>query len=89
MTFMPMAEPKSCGSGRLWHFTSMSQWALRPSSVSRPNSGTKPAMLPISSSMPLLRLQRAPSTLLAYTTAEDSAQLRISPFLGWLPTCSR
>ena len=37
MTFMPMAEPRSCGSGRLWHFTSMSQWALRPSSVSRPN----------------------------------------------------
>ena len=36
--------------------------------------------------MPLLRLQRAPSTLLAYTTAEDSDQLSTSPICGTLPT---
>jgi len=33
-----------------------------------------------------LRLLRAPSTLLAYTTADDSAQERMSPFFGVLPT---
>ena len=88
MTFMPMALPSSCGSGQAVQRTSTTQVALRPASVSRPNSGTKPAMLPISSRIPELRLHRAPSTELAYTTAEDSAQVSTSPFLGTLPTSS-
>ena len=59
---MPMAEPSSWASGFsvVWTFTT--QEALRPSSVSRPKDGTKPAMEPIRSMMPELRLHRAPST---------------------------
>ena len=89
MTFMPMAEPKSCASGLFLHLTSTTHVAFLPSSVRSPNSGTKPATEPISSMIPELRLQRAPSTEFAYTTAEDSAQLRTSPFWGLLPTWSR
>ena len=85
---MPMAEPRSCASGFFSHFTSMIQVALRPSSVSRPNSGTKPATEPMSSIIPELRLQRAPRTEFAYTTAEDSAHESTSPFAGLLPTSS-
>ena len=55
-------------------------------SVSRPNSGTKPAIEPNISMMPELRLQRAPNTELAKTTALLSAQLRMSPHWGRLPT---
>ena len=88
MTFMPMAEPSSWASGFFSQRTSTIQSALRPSSVSRPNSGTKPAMEPISSNMPELRLQRAPSTEFAYTTAEDSAHESTSPLPGLLPIWS-
>ena len=89
MTFMPMAEPSSCGSGFFVVRTSTIQSALRPSSVRKPKYGTQPAMEPMSSIMPELRLQRAPSTLLAYTTADDSAHESTSPCLGLLPTSSR
>ena len=65
MTFIPMAEPRSCASGFFCVLTSMIQSALRPSSVSRPKLGTKPAMEPIMSMIPELRLQRAPRTELA------------------------
>gem|GEM_PF-4627479 len=65
MTFMPTAEPRSCASGILVVLSSMTQSALRPSSVRNPKKGTKPAMDPNSSMMPELRLQRAPRTLLA------------------------
>ena len=41
-----------------------------------------------SSIIPELRLQRAPRTEFAYTTAEDSAQESTSPFAGLLPTSS-
>lgn len=46
-------------------------------------------MEPISSMMPEFRLHRAPRTLLAYTTAEDSAQERTSPRWGTLPASGR
>ena len=66
----------------------MTQVAFLPSSVKRPNSGTNPAMEPMISMIPELRLHRAPSTEFAYTTAEDSAQDSTSPRWGVLPTSS-
>ena len=86
MTFMPMAEPSSCASGFLDVSILMTHVARRPSSVSRPKYGTKPTMEPMMSMMPELRLQRAPSTEFAYTTAEDSDHESTSPFSGLLPT---
>ena len=83
---MPIALPSTCGSGRCSHATSTTQVALLPSSVRSPNSGTKPAMEPNISMMPELRLQRAPNTELAKTTALLSAQLKTSPRPGRFPT---
>ena len=71
----------------MWSYpASTTHVAFLPSSVKRPNSGTKPVIEPKSSNMPELRLQRAPKTEFAYTTAEDSAHESTSPRFGILPT---
>ena len=55
----------TCASGLLVHSTSTTHVALRPSSVSRPNSGTSPTMLPTRSIKTMIRLHSAPRTELA------------------------
>ena len=85
MTLIPIAEPRICASGFLLVLRMIFQSAFLPSLVMKPKLGVLPKIAPNISRIPELRLHLAPKTELAKTTAEDSLQERISPFLGVFP----
>jgi hypothetical protein len=62
ITFMPIAPPSTDQAGSALVCTSISHFALRPSSVIRPKWGALPRMLHSISMPPELRFERDPST---------------------------